>query len=128
MSDKKPATVIHILEGEERIVINRGSKDEIKKGDRFLIYSVGKELYDPETRLPLGKLEIVKGTGKVVHVQEKMATIESDTLMAPSKTITKRKGAYPYITSTSFEEEIIDGNREVAPFENPDIGDKAKQI
>ncbi|OTX80807.1 hypothetical protein BK726_27430 [Bacillus thuringiensis serovar londrina] len=126
MSNKFPATLVHILDDETKVIINRGSEDGINKGDRFLIYSVGEELFDPETNESLGKLEIVKGTGKVIHVQPRLATIESDRLSSPNKTITKKKS--PFIASSSFEEEVISGEREILPFEDPTRGDKAKPI
>jgi len=128
MSDKFPATVVFIQDDEKKVTINRGSEDGINKGDRFLIYSIGEELFDPETKESLGMLEIVKGTGKVVHVQPRLATIESDKLSAPNKTVTKKKNPYSYIAYSGYEEEVISGEKEVIPFEDPTKGDKAKPI
>ena len=60
-----------------QVVINAGRNENIKKDDKFVIYDLGKEIFDPMTGDSLGKLELVKGIGKVVHLQEKIAIIES---------------------------------------------------
>ena len=73
----KSFKVVKVID-EFTLVINIGSDDEIEKGQRFLVYSISPDdIIDPDTNESLGKLEIVKGTGTVTHVQEKMATIES---------------------------------------------------
>lgn len=62
------------------LVINRGSRDGVREGMKVLVYKESEEeVIDPETEEPLGRLEVVKGTGKVTHVQENMATIVSVT-------------------------------------------------
>jgi hypothetical protein len=127
MSDKFPATVVFVLDNDKKVTINRGSENGVKKGDRFLIYAIGEELFDPDTNESLGELEIVKGTGRVIHVQQKMATIESDNLSAPNKTVTKKKSS-PFIAVAGYEEEVISGERETLPFDDPVKGDKAKPI
>ena len=76
-----PATVIQVLDETypDKIVINLGSEHQIKKNQRFQIYSLSdEEIIDPENGESLGRLEIVKGTGKVVEIQLKAATLESD--------------------------------------------------
>lgn len=60
-----------------RVVINAGSVDGVKAGQRFLIYKIGDEVIDPDTRGSLGRLEVVKGIGEAIHVQEKMATLQT---------------------------------------------------
>lgn len=75
---KWPARVVTVL-GENRIVINRGTDDGVRRDQRFLLYDLSEEeLLDPVTEESLGRLEIPKGTGKVVHAQDRMATIQSD--------------------------------------------------
>jgi len=58
-------------------VINQGSNAGIKVGDIFLVFGQGAVVSDPATGEPLGALEVVRGRGKVVHVQERMATVRS---------------------------------------------------
>ena len=61
-----------------RLVLNVGSADGIKENSNFLVYSIGSEdIIDPITGDSLGKLEYVKGKGHVIHLQEKMCTIET---------------------------------------------------
>jgi hypothetical protein len=76
MSKEKITKVAEIID-ETKIVINSGSSDGIRVGEYFLILSYGAEVKDPDTGESLGKLENFKGTGKIVHVQEKIAILES---------------------------------------------------
>lgn len=62
----------------EELVLNAGQADKIQEGDRYLVYGIGEEIFDPDTKKSLGCLEVVRGTGKVVHVQERMCTIRTD--------------------------------------------------
>ncbi len=121
-----PASIVKIL-SPVKLVINRGSNHDVKPNSRFLIYSLGDEiLTDPETGKSLGKLEIVKGTGRVTHVQEKIATLESDQKQPAKRTIIKRTGGLA-IFGVSEEEELTPSDN-LLNFEEPEIGDKAKPI
>lgn len=59
---------------EYRVVINRGYKDGVENGMRFVIFDPGEEIRDPDTKEPLGNLEIVKAKVEVINVQEKLST------------------------------------------------------
>lgn len=121
-----PAIVIKVLD-EYKIVINRGSEHGIKPGQRFLIYKLEEEpLVDPDTGENLGQLEIVRGTGRVIHVQERLSTIESDKKGSTERRIIKRKN--PFSLALGMEEEIITPTSDILPFEDPKVGDKAKPI
>ena len=62
-----------------RVVLNRGKDADIKVGERFLIFAISQtEIRDPDTRESLGFLEVVKGTGSVSTVQDRMSVLESD--------------------------------------------------
>lgn len=84
MADTRPTIVVEVLGvtlgGDAKsVVINKGEADGISEGQRFLIYQLSAEsITDPTTGDDLGKLEIVRGTGIVSHLQEKLATITSD--------------------------------------------------
>jgi len=124
-----PATVIKILDNY-KVVINRGASHGICPEQRFLIYSLSEEeITDPESGESLGRLEIVKGIGKVIHVQEKMSIIESDKKKLTRRKIIKKPA--PIFRSISLFapeiEEIIEPE-EIEPFENVKVGDKAKPI
>ena len=139
MGDKEfPATVIKVIDAY-RVVINKGSRDGIKIGQRFQIYAETDELLqDPVTLESLGNLEISRGTGKVIYVHEKWATIGSDRTKAPNKKIVTRTRNNPtalgaavsgYLLSAPVEvEETIETPGEQVPFDNPSDGDKVKPI
>jgi len=121
-----PAAVAHIVDART-IVINRGKAHQIKEGQRFLVYAFSKEqIVDPESGRPLGYLEIVKGTGKVIHVQDQISTIESDKTMPPERSIVKRKESWFF--QGPGEVETITPSAEKLPFDKVAIGDKAKPI
>ena len=74
---------------ERRVVLNKGSRDHISNGDRFIVFNLGGEIHDPETGESLGILEEIKGKGEVIHVQDHMCTIqtyESDIVPVPQLT------------------------------------------
>jgi len=54
------------------LIINRGEKDGVKTGMRFVIYAEVDEVKDPETGESLGKWEVVKGRIHALHVQERL--------------------------------------------------------
>src|SRR5258708_4141302 len=60
-----------------QVVINRGRKHGVKLGQTFLVFSSGPEIIDPVTGDNLGSLELVKGRGKVIHLQDNLATLRS---------------------------------------------------
>lgn len=108
------------------IVINIGSRDDIKLGQRFLIYEVSdEEILDPDTKESLGYLEIVKGTGKVTHVQFKLSTLESCMYeSSPTKKVQKN----PFYGVLSEYTEITEGDKTQLPFKEVCVGDFAKRV
>lgn len=75
--------VADILNDRE-VVINLGSQNGIESGHKFVVFSLGDEIPDPNTGESLGRLELIKGRGEVVHVQQKMCTIKTyEYTMAP---------------------------------------------
>src|SRR5437762_2733110 len=74
---------------DTRVVLNRGRLDGVKIGQRFLVFGIGREIEDPRTKEKLGRLESVRGTGRVVHVQDHLATIDSDMTVAGRKVVKK---------------------------------------
>lgn len=121
------------VQSSTQLVINKGSNDGLKEGLRFLIYQLSDEdIIDPVTKQSLGKLEIVKGTGKITHLQGTMATIESDQYerKQPRKIIkTSSTNHFGLIFQPQRTiEEIDSGESTQIPFDNPQVGDFAKQI
>jgi len=118
-----PATVVRIV-NRYTLVINRGHVNGIKNGQRFLIYRLSEdEITDPETGENLGRLETVKGTGTVIHAQERISTVESDKRGSPTKSIIRRNPLFAYGV-----EEMITPSDEIIPFHDPQVGDRAKPI
>ncbi len=65
------ASVVKASGGQ--IYINRGATSNIKTGDRFVIYSKGESLIDPETGLELGSDEEFSGSLVITVVKKKYA-------------------------------------------------------
>ena len=123
---EKQLKVVSVLDNY-RVALNAGLNQGIKIGQRYLIYSLGnEEIIDPDTNESLGFLEIVKGTGEVIHVQEKLCTIESVEYRTRPKTI-KRNIPNRFNMFPSYEEEI-EPEDEQLPFDHPVIGDFAKRV
>ena len=130
----KALPLVAHVEDDHRVVINRGADGGIRMGQRFLIYAIGKEILDPVTQKSLGKLELVRGTGKVTHVQAKMAVVESDMTVGGRRTIRKPDRSGPgglsgfsgYFQQAYIEEEHEPPMR--IGFRDPEVGDFAKPI
>jgi hypothetical protein len=127
----RPLQVARVVD-EYKVVINRGADDGIKEGQRFLVYGIGDEVLDPETNESLGRLELVRGRGEVVHVQPRMATIRCiETFRIPG---TKRKVRDPLrlfgagSAALGSIEETDPDRYEDMPFEDPQPGDQVKPI
>ena len=119
------AKVINVVD-ERNIVINKGFKDGVTKDNVFLIYRLGKELFDPDTKESLGMLELVCGEGKPEHIQEKITTLRtSKTEIRKTKTV-KKTGPYGGLFGNT--EEIYDPEIIAMPFDNVDTDCFARQI
>nr|VFK32127.1 MAG: hypothetical protein BECKMB1821G_GA0114241_11035 [Candidatus Kentron sp. MB]VFK35085.1 MAG: hypothetical protein BECKMB1821I_GA0114274_10995 [Candidatus Kentron sp. MB]VFK76216.1 MAG: hypothetical protein BECKMB1821H_GA0114242_104620 [Candidatus Kentron sp. MB] len=105
----KVATVLN----NYRVVIDAGRNEGVDVGQRFLLYDVGSDFIDPHTRENLGGLELIKGIGKIIQVQDEMATLET----------TEHKKR---LTSTFNESPRI--FQEKRPFESPQVGDRVRFI
>lgn len=85
--------VVKVID-EYKLVINKGSVDGVTINDIFLIYRLGEELFDPDTKESLGALELVCGEGKPEHIQEHLTTlVTSRKETRQSKKVIKRNGA-----------------------------------
>lgn len=102
------------------LVITKGADAGLKLGQRVQVYAVGMEIRDPETRESLGMVEIVRGTGRIRHLQEKIATVTSDMREAPTRRIHERPSLIATYLDPKIEE--IEPGRQL-PFESPAAGD-----
>jgi hypothetical protein len=104
----KAIRVAHII-NDQSLVLNVGKSDGIEVNQRFLIYGLGDEIADPATGESLGRLELVRGTGRVSYVQDAICIVVSDYSKNPFKIVT-----------------VLGG--EPDPFDNPSVGDFARKI
>jgi translation initiation factor 2 gamma subunit (eIF-2gamma) len=106
-----------------KLVINKGSEDGIREGQRMLVYRVSdEEIEDPNTGESLGYLELVRGTGKIIFVQDKLSIIESDKTKKVTTTYNRNHAFY-----STYQSETVTENERI-PFENPQVGDQVKPI
>lgn len=115
----KGKTAVASILGSDRVVINRGTRDGVRVGQTYLVYELSdKEVVDPTTGESLGMLEIPKGTGKVVHVQDRMATLESDKELGGGQSASMIGQLTAGFSTPGMK----------APFRKPQVGDFAKRI
>lgn len=125
---------VAMLKNSSEVVINKGSDHNVKIGDKFIIYTLGEEVIDPDSGESLGALEEIKGNAIVKHVQEKMATLESnDFIKENDKTEivrSKRNSiASLYLGGEGTQEttKIIPGNSTRKDFDWVKVGDLVKK-
>ncbi len=123
MSFAKVAKVI----SEDEVIINKGTNHDVKSGQTFLIYSIGEEIKDPDSGEILEALEIVRGTGKITHVQEKIAYLKSN-MKAPTSTIRKKSPSYGLASMLGMGEEIETPPPETLPYNEPEVGDLVRRV
>jgi hypothetical protein len=120
------AKVVHVVDSQYlpfEIVINRGKRHGLKVGSRFLVFGLGPEVSDPDTGESLGRIELVRGRGEIVHVQDNLATLRSiEQSPARGKRVTKQFGSF---AAPVVEEDILP---ERLPFEGVSVGDMARPI
>jgi hypothetical protein len=134
------AKVVHVIDPDMNyapveVVINHGAQHGVKIGDRYLVFGEGPAIRDPDTGEDLGQLELVRGRGQVVHVQEHLATIRSIERSrerparrivreTPESVLNARLGMIR--TGQIIEEELAP--EVTVPFDHVRLGDQAKPI
>ena len=120
MATESEAKIVKII-SEYRVVINKGTRQKVSVGDEYLLYYLGADdIIDPETNENLGKIEYIIGKGKITHVQENMSQLETISKKTINKKkIVKSKSAYSW---NNKEEEIIEPQETLIPFNHPKIG------
>lgn len=125
MDSENKTIVVRVID-DSTLALNVGTENGISKGDNFLIYYVEpEEIVDPITGESLGNLEIVRGSGSVTHVQERICTIKSNRTESGGRII--RKSGFGAISSL-MGETIEHPAKQAIPFEYPEVGDCAKLI
>lgn len=134
MAEEKDLIKVAKIIDEYTVVINRGRHQGIKEGQRFLIYSIGEEIIDPDTKQSLGQLEIVKGTGKVAHLQDSMSQVSSDMKAPPLRSIKRVKSHESRYDAFAFKDFFQPSEieeqlpAEKIAFDKVKIGDLARPI
>jgi len=114
---------------ESTVVLNAGANDGVRMGQRFLIYEIGAEIIDPDTKVGLGKLETVRGTGTVAYLQPMIATVKSDMKEANPSRIVRRSSPSMVLRLYGQEEEVVETqSAHSVPFASPKVGDIAKPV
>lgn len=108
-----------------KLVINRGSVDGVKIDNVYVVFSLGESLSDPDTGEILGELEIVKGKGKVIHVQERIATIETFEYEEGTRTIAREQNIPSWLGLGST---ITESQRQKKIFEDVQRGDFVRRV
>lgn len=106
-----------------KLLINVGSDDDVKIGERVLIFALGQEVIDPDSGEGLGCFEVVRGEGKVFSVQRRMAVVRST-----KTTVERRKKPVGSIAAAMGQLSEIELITVDAPFTNPAIGDLVRFI
>lgn len=91
-----------------RVVVNVGYDNGVKKDMKFIIYSEGETIRDPDTNQELSKVEFVKARIEPIHIQEKITIMETyekevsklSALFGNGSAIERQK---PFITNTTFK-------------------------
>lgn len=112
---------------DKRVVVNKGANDGIHLNQMFLIYKLGDEIIDPDTKEILGQLEIVLGRGIVTHVQDKMATLTSNIVKQGQTRVIKNPTKNALLNFMGGDQ-IITEPGDIEPFNEVNIGDLAKPI
>jgi hypothetical protein len=110
--------VLSIL-SKTRVVVAAGTVEGIKVGTRFFMYAIGPEpigsdgtVYEP--------VELIRGYGRAIHVQNTISTIESEETMTDYRVISA--GYSTFARPESKEVSVV------KPFDSIQKGDYARVI
>lgn len=136
-----PAIVAKVID-KNTLVINKGEIDGIRESQRMLVYcNSNEEIKDPNTGESLGYLEVVRGTGKIIRVQEKISTLESDKVsIKPESKLNSLSSLGNNLDKKmniqKIQKEIQDSfnkleellKKDLSGFDDPQVGDLVKPI
>jgi hypothetical protein len=125
------ARVVHLGDPDGfEVVISRGARDGLRLGQRFVVFTYGPEVEDPDTGENLGRIELVRGRGEIIHLQDNMATVRSveKRPSRPSKRVIRDTGMLAIATGRGHVIEEDWPPEEVLPFRHISVGDFAKPV
>lgn len=124
-----PAKVAKVID-QYKLVINKGKIDGIRESQRMLVYCLDDdEIKDPDTGKSLGFLELVRGKGKIIFVQDEFSILESDEIYQKSIFPARQKFEERISSLTKFavtSDLLREGT--LKPFDKPQVGDLVKPI
>ena len=99
----------------------------------MLVYCISDEdIKDPNTGESLGFLELVRGTGKIIFVQDKISILESDKTIDLSSISGLQNTTHNITIKTNSIDHLYIGqiseHSNLIPFDNPQVGDLVKPI
>lgn len=129
MTTSQEYKIVSIID-EYRVVINFGSRDGARVGQRLLLYGVADSVTDPDSGEDLGVVEIRRGVGEIEHVQEKMSSVVSVDVGVTRKRVRKNltgmaRAIAPWNSSTPDETVAYE---DIKPFGNARIGDHVRLL
>jgi len=115
---------------QTQIIINKGSTHGLQVGQHVFIYSIGKEIFDPDTRESLGNMEISKGRGVISSVLEKQSAVTAIKIEVPESVILKKQsdGFMSFMHGMQKTEEERKLVEKTIPFESVEVGDLVRLI
>lgn len=69
---------------EVSLLVDLGSDDGVKRGDRFVVFEKGGEVVDPDSGKSLGEMESIKAELLAVDVMEHMSVLMTEYEASPS--------------------------------------------
>ena len=124
---KSSETKIIKIINDSLVVLNKGSKDGVKIGDKYYLYYLGEEdIIDSDTGHNYGKIEYVIGKGTITHVQGNMSQLESITKEVKNNKKIVRTNS-PLMIMGEKEEEVYYIHEVKFPFDNPKVGYYARK-
>lgn len=118
---EKTIRVVSII-SPYKVVINVGSDNGIRLGQKVLVFGLSSDtIKDPDTNEDLGKIEIVRGRGRVTHVQEKISTVESIEQETNGRRVVKKYNGFQAMMGQAAEETVF--NNDLKSFDEVQVTD-----
>ena len=117
MKESQLARVVKII-SPSVLVINQGAQDGITDLSQFVVFTYDEEIIDPETQESLGRLENVRGRGKVKHLQDRITTIIS--------TMKRKEQSWGQGFVAGFGPPVMVDV--LVPFQEPQVGDLVRVL
>ncbi len=109
------------------VAINRGYAHGVEEGMRFIIYELGNEIKDPDTKESLGRFEYVKAKVEATNVNERFSTAKTYETDILSTAIMGTYGGQLVSRKLPLDDETK-GELPKHPITRVKIGDPVRQI